>query len=200
MHKKLYLMDSQVHTGTLQLHDFFRIVECLVGHRPKRFAFCGQRPELHKSLTLSENIFLEAPHGTIKDKSRRNYTQQNFGGNVYLYQLFERLSYPEALGHEVSRPAQKLVALIRTLLRPDPYLFLVAPQQGMDRTCTELLAKTLLLEQTLNQRMILVAGWPLSEWPLVSKVPVLQIDKTASDSSMVISIVHACEPGKKLAS
>lgn len=193
-------MDSHLRVGHLQLNDFFRIVECLIGYKPKRFAFCGHRPELHKNLTLSENIFLEAPHGTIKDRSRQNYTQQNFGGNIYLYQLFERLSYPEALGHEVSCSAKKLVAIIRTLLRPDPHIFLVAPQHGMDRTCMELLAKSLILEQTLNQKMILVADWSLSEWPLLTKVPVLQIKKTAPDNQMVISIANPQEQDLKLAS
>ncbi|MEK6625957.1 MAG: hypothetical protein AABY86_13350, partial [Bdellovibrionota bacterium] len=177
------------------------VIECLVGYRPKRFAFCGPQPELHKNLSLSENIFLEAPHGIINnEKSRRNFTQQNFGGNVYLYQLFERLSYPEALGHEVSHLTQKLVAVIRTLLHPDPYLFLVAPQHGMDRTCMELLAKTLLLEQTLNQKIILVAGWPLSDWPLSSKVPVLQMEKKLQGGPTVVSVIHASGQDNKLAS
>jgi hypothetical protein len=113
--------------------------------------------------------------------------------------LFERLSYPEALGHEISRPAQKLVALIRTLLRPDPYLFLVAPQLGMDRSCTELLAKTLLLEQTLNQKTILVAGWAMSDWPLIGKLPVLQIQRKSKDRPMIVTIEHNLESDKKLA-
>ncbi len=191
-------MTSSTRLEDLQLRDFFRIVESLIGHRPPRFAFCGARPQLHKELTLIDNIFLEAPHGTIKDKSKRNYTQQNFGGNVYLHQLFERLPYPEAPAHEAGPLAQKLTALIRAIVRTDPYLFLVAPQVGMDRACMELLAKSLHLEHQLNQKTILVAGWDVKEWPLNGDIPFLEVEKS-HDRPILVSIKRNLVQDKKLA-
>jgi hypothetical protein len=194
LQKTLYLMTSSSHLGDLQLKDFFKIVENIKGKKPDRFSFNGPEPKLHKHISLSENIFFESPFGTIKEKNKKQYSHSNFGGNVYLFELFERLRFPETMPMDSGLPAQKLASLIRSILRPDPFLFLVSPQLYLDRSTLELLGKALLAESQANKKTILIAGLPAVDWPLGQDVPFIHIERDQDKRPMVISIGNSFRP------
>jgi|GEM_PF-2648095 len=141
----IFLKTVSPSSRPVSLRQFMRCLELLnLGH-PKRYSYYGPEQGLLPNLNLYQNIFLQSPHGTMKEKLSRTESsfQDHFQGNLYLQQLYERLQFPDCKAAEATASDCQLALLLGFIVRQGPLMLMASPSKGLPTATAQLLLKAL---------------------------------------------------------
>ena len=133
------------------------------------FSYSNGKGSLHQNLTIKENLILDAvPTSLIKDGE--NNLKEFLGqlNNSYVVLLIEKLG---PLGQNVSQldvEKVKLASIIKALLSPSEYVFLIAPEEDQSLETVQIVKDAIGHELTRNHRKFLIRPHTSETWMDIS--------------------------------
>lgn len=144
------------------------------------FSYSNGSGSLHHNLSIKENFILDAiPTSLIKDGENNLKEFLDQLNNSYIVSLIEKLG---PLGQNISKLSSekvKLASIVKALLSPSEYVFLIAPEENQSLETLEILKQAINHELKCNHRKFLIRPNTSESWMDISTRLVNKCDSSS---------------------
>lgn len=132
---------------------------------PYRFSSSCANSQLIESLTLRENLYLDAiPLSLVESRDLKFRQHLNQTQNKYLGDLLEQVTELDVLPSRVDQRSRKIIGLIKTLLQDCDFLFYESPENHLEKEDFETFIKALQFTQGKDKKIAFIFSQEQTLW------------------------------------
>lgn len=162
----IYIFDEEQKDNTTNsLKEFIYYLKFKGQNGVIDFTYSCDQDSLHKGLTIKENFILDAiPTSLIKDSENNLNEFLETLQNPYLVELIEILGPLHQAVETLDVQNLKLTSILKSLLSPSEYVFLVTPDSEQSFKTIKILKKCIEFEVEQKQRKFFIKPHNKDSW------------------------------------
>lgn len=147
------------------LKKFLNIIKFFNKKEPFKFAFSNGNGSLHHTISVRQNLDLEAIPTSISlnNKLKTKEIIDNIE-NEYLQKLIGRICPLERLPVNLNKEELKLASIIKGVISQTDYLFLDSPDNGLSESNLTLVKNCILYEAKVKKKTIIITSANDQHW------------------------------------